>query len=178
MDEQSIRPVQIGLVRPMFSGAIDGRTPTWPVLRTMARLAEDVGFDAVWVFGELLWRFDDGAFRWLPGVLVDPFGRGRCDDPGLGRDARRRCELLQPGAPGQDGRHGRRDQWREARPRTRQRMVGRRERERPLLPRRTRETESTDCGGRCPSTNRGALLREGRNPLEAGGEKTIFAPIP
>lgn len=52
------RPLEIGVLLPQFSGALDGRTPRWADLRAMARAAEDVGFDSIWTFDELLWRFE------------------------------------------------------------------------------------------------------------------------
>ncbi len=52
------RPLEIGVLLPQFSGALDGRTPRWTELRAIAKAAEDVGFDSIWTFDELLWRFE------------------------------------------------------------------------------------------------------------------------
>jgi alkanesulfonate monooxygenase SsuD/methylene tetrahydromethanopterin reductase-like flavin-dependent oxidoreductase (luciferase family) len=39
----------LGLNLPYVEGSMDGATPRWPDVEAMARAAEDVGFDAVWV---------------------------------------------------------------------------------------------------------------------------------
>jgi probable F420-dependent oxidoreductase len=41
--------LRLGLNLPYTEGQLDGGTPRWSDIRTMATLAEDVGFDAVWV---------------------------------------------------------------------------------------------------------------------------------
>lgn len=55
---QHRRPLDVGLLLPEFSGALEGRTPRWADLRAMAKTAEQVGFDSIWTFDELLWRFE------------------------------------------------------------------------------------------------------------------------
>lgn len=52
------RPLEVGVLLPHFCGALDGGTPRWADLRAMARAADDVGFDSIWTFDELLWRFE------------------------------------------------------------------------------------------------------------------------
>lgn len=47
----SSRPLKIGLFLPFFEGMMNGVTPRWTDLRTMAQLAEDLGFDSLW-FGD------------------------------------------------------------------------------------------------------------------------------
>jgi probable F420-dependent oxidoreductase len=42
-------PLQLGLNLPYVEGQMDGQTPRWSDIRTMAQTAEAVGFDAVWV---------------------------------------------------------------------------------------------------------------------------------
>lgn len=54
------RPLKIGLYLPTMTGGIEGRTPRWAELVAIVRLAEEVGFDSVWVEDELLWQFADG----------------------------------------------------------------------------------------------------------------------
>jgi probable F420-dependent oxidoreductase len=41
--------LRLGLNLPYTEGQLDGATPRWTDIRAMATLAEDVGFDAVWV---------------------------------------------------------------------------------------------------------------------------------
>ena len=54
-----LRPLKIGLVLPTAEGMMDGRRPRWTDILAMARLAEAVGFDSVWVADHLLVRFAD-----------------------------------------------------------------------------------------------------------------------
>jgi len=46
----------LGLVLPLYEDPETGRPHRWDELRAMARLAETLGFDTVWVPDELLWR--------------------------------------------------------------------------------------------------------------------------
>ena len=48
------RPLNVGVQLPEVE-----REVRWPELRTMARTAEDVGFDSVWVGDHLVFRFAD-----------------------------------------------------------------------------------------------------------------------
>ena len=43
------RPIRLGLNLPYTAGQMDGATPRWADIRAMARTAESVGFDAVWI---------------------------------------------------------------------------------------------------------------------------------
>ena len=52
------RPLGVGVQLPEAE-----RVVRWPELRSMARLAEDAGFDSVWVGDHLLYRYDDGSTR-------------------------------------------------------------------------------------------------------------------
>jgi alkanesulfonate monooxygenase SsuD/methylene tetrahydromethanopterin reductase-like flavin-dependent oxidoreductase (luciferase family) len=52
------RPVKVGLVLPLVERQQGGKTARWSDLRAMARLAEDVGFDSVWLPDHLLFRFE------------------------------------------------------------------------------------------------------------------------
>ena len=47
----SARPLKIGVQLPEVE-----REVRWPELRDMARAAEDVGFDSIWVGDHLLYR--------------------------------------------------------------------------------------------------------------------------
>jgi alkanesulfonate monooxygenase SsuD/methylene tetrahydromethanopterin reductase-like flavin-dependent oxidoreductase (luciferase family) len=46
--------MEIGLVLPQMEGAMAGATPQWPDVAAMARRAEAVGFDSIWVIDHLL----------------------------------------------------------------------------------------------------------------------------
>ncbi|HYM84735.1 MAG TPA: LLM class flavin-dependent oxidoreductase, partial [Candidatus Dormibacteraeota bacterium] len=52
------RPLRVGIQLPEVE-----REVRWPELRTMARLAEDVGLDSLWVGDHLLYRYADGSTR-------------------------------------------------------------------------------------------------------------------
>ncbi len=52
------RPLRVGVQLPEVE-----RDVRWPALLDMARRAEDVGLDSLWVGDHLLYRFDDGSTR-------------------------------------------------------------------------------------------------------------------
>jgi probable F420-dependent oxidoreductase len=52
------RPLRVGIQLPEVE-----RIVRWPELRSMAQLAEDVGFDSVWLGDHLLYRLTDGSTR-------------------------------------------------------------------------------------------------------------------
>jgi probable F420-dependent oxidoreductase len=52
------RPFKVGIQLPEVE-----REVRWPELRAMARLAEDVGFDSLWLGDHLLYRFASGETR-------------------------------------------------------------------------------------------------------------------
>lgn len=52
------RPLKVGVQLPEVE-----REVRWPELRAMARLAEDVGFDSIWLGDHLLYRFASGETR-------------------------------------------------------------------------------------------------------------------
>ena len=58
MTEPAKRPLKIGLLLPDTEGYMDGQTAHWPDLAKMAKRAEDVGFDSVWVTDHLIHRND------------------------------------------------------------------------------------------------------------------------
>lgn len=53
------RPLKVGLLLPDTEGQLDGATPRWRDIKEMALLAEDAGFDSVWVTDHLIHRPDD-----------------------------------------------------------------------------------------------------------------------
>ncbi len=59
MSEDQRRPLKVGLLIPHLEGWYDGGTARWADMATMARTAEDVGFDSLWVADHLLYRFPD-----------------------------------------------------------------------------------------------------------------------
>jgi alkanesulfonate monooxygenase SsuD/methylene tetrahydromethanopterin reductase-like flavin-dependent oxidoreductase (luciferase family) len=60
------RPLKVGLHLPVCEPMMSGRTLAWADLLEIARLAEDVGFDSLWVADHLLFRSDgrvEGAWE-------------------------------------------------------------------------------------------------------------------
>jgi probable F420-dependent oxidoreductase len=55
------RPLQVGLELPVAEGRGWDGVPRWPDILTIARRAEEVGFDSLWVEDHLLVRGEDGA---------------------------------------------------------------------------------------------------------------------
>jgi FMNH2-dependent dimethyl sulfone monooxygenase len=43
------RPLKVGLFIGLVEGFMDGRTPRWSDIAEMARRAEEVGFDSIWL---------------------------------------------------------------------------------------------------------------------------------
>jgi probable F420-dependent oxidoreductase len=60
MESGNKRPLKIGIGLPDAVGQMGGGTPRWNDLLTMARLAEDVGFDSIWLEDHLLFRLQEG----------------------------------------------------------------------------------------------------------------------
>jgi alkanesulfonate monooxygenase SsuD/methylene tetrahydromethanopterin reductase-like flavin-dependent oxidoreductase (luciferase family) len=58
MDRTSGRPLKVGIQLPEVE-----REVRWPELRQMARLADEIGLDSVWVGDHLLYRFASGESR-------------------------------------------------------------------------------------------------------------------
>ena len=56
---RSGRPFRLGLNLPYVEGQSGGRTPRWADILAMARTAEEIGFDAVWISDHL--GFVDGV---------------------------------------------------------------------------------------------------------------------
>jgi alkanesulfonate monooxygenase SsuD/methylene tetrahydromethanopterin reductase-like flavin-dependent oxidoreductase (luciferase family) len=55
------RPLKVGLIVPGNEGELAGATPRWWNYIALARMAEEMGFDSLWVPDHLLWRADDGT---------------------------------------------------------------------------------------------------------------------
>ena len=57
------RPLKVGLMLPDTEYEMGGKSPRWADLATMARTAEQAGFDSIWVADHLLYRFDNVSTR-------------------------------------------------------------------------------------------------------------------
>jgi probable F420-dependent oxidoreductase len=55
------RPCNIGVILPLFEDGLNGKSPTWPDLVEFARVAEDIGFDSLWVPDHLVLIEDPGS---------------------------------------------------------------------------------------------------------------------
>ncbi len=55
---QRNRPLKVGLMFPDTEREFGGGTARWADLLAMAKLAEDVGFDSIWVSDHLIFRFE------------------------------------------------------------------------------------------------------------------------
>jgi alkanesulfonate monooxygenase SsuD/methylene tetrahydromethanopterin reductase-like flavin-dependent oxidoreductase (luciferase family) len=55
------RPLKVGVLIPHLESMYEDGTAGWTDLEAIARTAEDVGFDSVWVADHLLYRFPDIA---------------------------------------------------------------------------------------------------------------------
>jgi alkanesulfonate monooxygenase SsuD/methylene tetrahydromethanopterin reductase-like flavin-dependent oxidoreductase (luciferase family) len=64
--KESIRPLKIGLHIPNGAGIVSGGNYRWRDVLKMAKLAEEVGFDSVWVADHVLFRLEDAPTqgRW------------------------------------------------------------------------------------------------------------------
>src|SRR5215212_3404966 len=56
------RPLGVGLIVPQWEGHLDGQTPRWGDALTVARAAEAVGFDTLWIIDDLLIDVDGTRF--------------------------------------------------------------------------------------------------------------------
>src|SRR5215216_1615873 len=52
------RQLEVGLLLPTCEGMVEGEAPRWADLLAIARRAEAVGFDSLWVADHLLVPFD------------------------------------------------------------------------------------------------------------------------
>ncbi|MDQ3870003.1 MAG: LLM class flavin-dependent oxidoreductase, partial [Chloroflexota bacterium] len=53
---------RIGVILPESEHAMDGETPRWRDILGMARTAEEVGFDSIWLTDHLIFRREEGTF--------------------------------------------------------------------------------------------------------------------
>ena len=67
-----MRDLKLGLVLPLYEDIETGHGHRWGELRAMAMLAEEIGFDTVWVPDELLWRIADwpGPRGWWECIAI------------------------------------------------------------------------------------------------------------
>lgn len=65
-------PIQIGLVPQLFQTPRKGEMPSWNDVRVTAAMAEDLGFDTVWIPDELLWNVESwgGPHGWWECVAM------------------------------------------------------------------------------------------------------------
>jgi alkanesulfonate monooxygenase SsuD/methylene tetrahydromethanopterin reductase-like flavin-dependent oxidoreductase (luciferase family) len=63
-----MRPLKVGAILPHLEGWMTGETARWSDLLTMARVAEDVGFDSLWLADHMLYRLEG----------IEPFGVWEC----------------------------------------------------------------------------------------------------
>ena len=61
MNKETKRPLKIGFFLPHLEGTYLGGTARWSDLEAMARSAEVVGFDSLWVSDHFLYRFPNVA---------------------------------------------------------------------------------------------------------------------
>jgi probable F420-dependent oxidoreductase len=60
----SSRPMGLGVILPIAEGSAFGPTPHFADILEMTRVANDVGFDAVWIIDHLIFRLEpDNAFQ-------------------------------------------------------------------------------------------------------------------
>ena len=64
------RPLKIGLFLPFAERMMDGETPRWADIVAMARLAEDIGFDSLWLGDHLLIPGEEEVGPWEAWSLI------------------------------------------------------------------------------------------------------------
>jgi alkanesulfonate monooxygenase SsuD/methylene tetrahydromethanopterin reductase-like flavin-dependent oxidoreductase (luciferase family) len=57
-----MRPLKVGILLPHLEGWFEGGTARWRDLNDIARTAEDVGLDSLWIADHLLYRFPGMTF--------------------------------------------------------------------------------------------------------------------
>ncbi|HEY8885344.1 MAG TPA: LLM class flavin-dependent oxidoreductase, partial [Chloroflexota bacterium] len=57
------RPLEIGILLPIGEGMLAGTTARWPDFLALARAAEKLGFDSLWVPDHLLLPWEDASGR-------------------------------------------------------------------------------------------------------------------
>lgn len=70
--------MKIGLYLPHWTGALGGEDPRWDDVLDTARVAEEIGFDSVWVIGHHYLPFERGApwSLWEPWSLLAALAAG------------------------------------------------------------------------------------------------------
>src|SRR3954468_20481301 len=53
------RPMRVGVIMPIAEGDATGGAPSYADIRALARQAEAAGFDSIWVYDYLLYRFPE-----------------------------------------------------------------------------------------------------------------------
>jgi probable F420-dependent oxidoreductase len=53
------RPLKVGLILPHWEAGMSGKTPGWSDITEMAQLAEDIGFDSLWLVDHFLNPYKD-----------------------------------------------------------------------------------------------------------------------
>jgi probable F420-dependent oxidoreductase len=61
MASSRTRPLKVGLLLPDTQGQLNGADPRWRDIAAIARTAEDVGFDSIWVTDHFIQRNPDGT---------------------------------------------------------------------------------------------------------------------
>ena len=59
MPTPSPKPMRVGVVMPIAEGDATGGAPSYADIRTLARQAEATGFDSIWVYDHLLYRYPE-----------------------------------------------------------------------------------------------------------------------
>jgi probable F420-dependent oxidoreductase len=59
MSDQSPKPMRVGVVMPIAEGDAPSGAPSYADIRALARQAEAAGFDSIWVYDHLLFRFPE-----------------------------------------------------------------------------------------------------------------------
>ena len=190
--------MRLGLMLPIGAGALgDGRPVRWADLREMARTAEAVGVDTLFLPDHLLFRksppdnlmqvnMPEGKVRgiWESWTILSALGRG--DEPHPPGPARRVHRLPEPGDPREDGGHARRGVGRPRRPRARRRLAraGVPRLRHPLRPPRgalrgSPRDHRARSSARAASTSRASTTRRGtasshRGALVPGGPPILI----
>jgi len=79
MSNQHRRPLKVGLLIGTFEGMMDGRTAGWSDIVAMAQMAEEVGFDSIWLPDHFIlqlgtWHADDSSLD----LQEEPLGIWEC----------------------------------------------------------------------------------------------------
>ena len=68
MERERTRPLQVGMMLPAIEGDLGGATPRWRDIVALARRAEDIGIDVLWVPDHFLFHLPE----------TDPMGEWEC----------------------------------------------------------------------------------------------------